>query len=208
MCQPGRPAPPRRRPGGLIRSRWLPEHEIERIALAGQIRGNCRARWRSAASPRGPAATAHRSRATRRGRSRRTPRPDRRGRAPAAADQLLHLRDVLGRAREWSGGKPVEGRHLGQEGGHVAVAERQVVLAELAGTAQHVVVDIGQVLHVDDVMAQVLQVPMQDVEADIGEGMAEVAGVVRGDAAYVQADWTAAERCERNLLAAQRVRTG
>ena len=68
------------------------------------------------------------------------------------------------------------------------VAERQVVLAKLSGAAQHVVVDIGQVLHVDDVMAEVLEVPMQDVEADVCERVAEVPGVVGSDAADVQAD--------------------
>ena len=87
------------------------------------------------------------------------------------------------------GRQPVEGRHLGQEGGHVAVAELEVVLAESRGRAsQHVVVDIGQVLDVDHVVAEVLQVPMQDVEAQVGERMAQVAGVVRRHAADVEAD--------------------
>ena len=51
----------------------------------------------------------------------------------------------------------VEAGHLGQEGRHPAVAEGEVVLAGLARLAQHVVVDIGQVLHVDDVVAEVLR---------------------------------------------------
>ncbi len=104
------------------------------------------------------------------------------------ADELLHLRDVLGRARIVVRRQPVERRHLGQEGRHPSVSEGEIVLAGLARLAQHVVVHIGQVLDVDDVMAQVLEVPMQDVEADVGEGVPEVAGVVGGHAADVQAD--------------------
>ena len=70
----------------------------------------------------------------------------------------------------------------------MAVAEGEVVLAALARLAQHVVVDIGQVLDVDDVMAEVLEIAVQDVEADVREGVAKVAGVVRRHAAHVQAD--------------------
>ena len=103
-------------------------------------------------------------------------------------DHRHHLRDVLGGARVVIGRQPVERRHLGQEGRHVAVAEGEVVLAGLACLAQHVVVDIGQVLDVDDVVAEVLEIPMQDVEADVGERVPEVAGVVRRDAADVEAD--------------------
>ena len=68
------------------------------------------------------------------------------------------------------------------------VAQGEVVVAGLAGLAQHVVVDIGQVLDVDHVVAEVLQVPMQDVEADVGEGVAKVPGVVRRHATHVQSD--------------------
>ena len=99
---------------------------------------------------------------------------------------------MLGRAREMVGWQPVQRRHLGQEGGDVAVAEREIVLAGLPGLAQHVVVDIGQVLDVDDVMAEVLEIPMQHVEADVGECVAEVARVVRGHATDVEPDAVAA----------------
>ena len=37
---------------------------------------------------------------------------------------------------------------------------------------------------------------MQDVEADVGEGVAEVTGVVRRHAAHVEADRTVADRRE------------
>ena len=120
-------------------------------------------------------------------------------------DQLLHLRDVLCRAREVVRRQPVQGRHLGQEGRHVPVAEGQVVLAQLAGTAQEIVVDIGQILDVDDVMAQVLQVPMQDVERKVREGMPQVTGVVRRHAAHVEAHRALAEWAEGERLAAKRV---
>ena len=42
---------------------------------------------------------------------------------------------------------------------------------------------------------------MQDVEAQVGEGVAEVAGVVRRHAAHVQADRPVADGRERHLLA-------
>jgi hypothetical protein len=95
------------------------------------------------------------------------------------------------------GWQPVERGHLGQEGGDPSVPERQVVLARLAGFAQHVVVDVGQVLDVDDLVAEVLEVPMQDVEANVGEGVAEVPGVVRRHATDVEADGAIANRLER-----------
>ncbi len=103
-------------------------------------------------------------------------------------DQPDHLGDVLGRAGVSVRWQPVEGRHLGQEGRHPSVSELQVVLARLARLAQHVVVDIGQVLDIGDVMAQVLQVPMEHVEAEVGERVPQVAGVVGGDAADVEPD--------------------
>jgi hypothetical protein len=100
------------------------------------------------------------------------------------------------------GRQPVERGHLGQEGGDVAIAERKVVLAELASAAEHVVVDIGQVLDVDDVVAEVLEVPMQDVEAHVGERVPEVTGVVRGHAANVEPHRPIPGRIEREAPAA------
>ena len=38
MCQPGRPGPQGDGHDGSSGSRWLPQHEVERIALAGQVR--------------------------------------------------------------------------------------------------------------------------------------------------------------------------
>ena len=88
------------------------------------------------------------------------------------------------------------------------VAELQVVDPELAGAFEHVVVDIGQVLDVDDLVAEVLQVPMQDVEAQVGEGMPQVARVIRRHAADVEADRPVADRREGQLLRRAGCRTG
>jgi len=79
----------------------------------------------------------------------------------------------------------------------VAAAQREVVLGPLPGAAEDVVVDIGQVLHVRHCISVVGEVPMQDVEDQVGEGVPEVGRVVRGDPAHVQADRPRAERLER-----------
>ena len=186
---PSRPPwTPRRLPRGLVGQRALPEHEVERIALPGHVRhvaalvGD-----REHLVPRHVRDLAE----GRIGRDAEVDLAVGRVREPGV-QQLLdegdHLRHVLGRARQVVGRQPVEAGHLGQEGRHPAVAEGEVVLAGLARLPQHVVVDIGQVLHVDDVVAEVLQVPMQDVEADVRERVAEVPGVVRRHAAHVEAD--------------------
>ena len=101
--------------------------------------------------------------------------------------------------------QPVKGRHFGKEGGEVPVSQLQVVLAELAGLAQEVVVDIGQVLNIGHVVAEVLEIPMQDVEADVGEGVTKMARVVRGNAADIQAHGGIGQGLERNLPFGARV---
>ena len=87
----------------------------------------------------------------------------------------------------------------------MAVAELQVVLSKLSGLSQDVVVHIGQVLDVGHLVAQVFQVPMQDVEAEVGEGMAQVAGVIGRHAADVEAHRATPDRLERNLLFGPRI---
>src|SRR4029453_1270170 len=67
-------------------------------------------------------------------------------------------------------------------------AQRAEVLAGLSRLAQDVVVDIGHVLDVCDVMAEELEIPMQDVEAHVREGVPEMPGVAGRDAADVEAD--------------------
>ena len=188
MCHPGTPRTPRRLPRRLVGQRALPEDEVERIALPGHV-GHVAALVgdREHLLPRHVGDLAE----GRIGRDAEVDLPVGRVREPGVQqllDQHDHLRHVLRRARQVVGRQPVEAGHLGQEGRDPAVAEGEVVLAGLARLAQHVVVDIGQVLHVDDVVAEVLQVPMQDVEADVGERVAKVAGVVRRDAADVEAD--------------------
>ena len=202
------PRTPGRRPGGLVGGRRLPEHEVERVALAGHLR--------QVAALVGD----RQHRVARQAGELPVGRPGSDAEVDVAChcvgqlalqepgDQVLHLGDVLGRTRIVIGRQPVQGRHLGQEGGHVPVAEGEVILAELARTAQEVVVDIGQVLDVDDVMAQVLEVPMQDVEADVGEGMTQVSGVVRGHAADVEPDRLTVEGCEGHADAAANVKQG
>jgi hypothetical protein len=71
-------------------------------------------------------------------------------------------------------------------------------LAGFSCLSQDVVVDVGHILHVGHLMAQVLQVTDENVEAGIGECVAQVGRIVRGDAADVDAN-VAVFRLERLL---------
>jgi hypothetical protein len=116
-------------------------------------------------------------------------------------DLLDHLRDVLGGTGEMIWWQPVQRRHLGQERVQVAVAELEIVLADLARPSQHVVVDISHVLDGDHAMAEEPQVTAQDVEAQVGERMPQVAGVIWGHPAHVQPHRAGADGSERHEFA-------
>src|SRR4029450_6121997 len=79
--------------------------------------------------------------------------------------------------------------------GDLAPAELAEVLTVLGGSAQDVVVHVGHVLAVHDLMPAPAQEADQRVEGDIGERMAKVRAVVRGDAADVHGHpWPERER--------------
>ena len=71
-------------------------------------------------------------------------------------------------------GQQVERLHVGVEAGHLLGRQVEVVDAELAGLAQDVVVDVGDVAHALRLVAEVAQPPLQHVVGDVGGGVAEV----------------------------------
>ena len=97
-------------------------------------------------------------------------------------------------------GQQVERGHVVVEPGRLGRREVEVVDAELAGLAQDVVVDVGDVAHALRVVAAVAQAALEDVVGEVRGGVAEVGGVVRRDAARVHRDDRAG--LERHDLAA------
>src|SRR5512132_4569086 len=69
------------------------------------------------------------------------------------AGQLDHGRDLPGGLGEHGRAGDVDGVHVPQVGGRLAPAEGEVVLAVPGRPGEHVVVDVGDVLAVDDLVA-------------------------------------------------------
>ncbi|CNG68329.1 Uncharacterised protein [Mycobacterium tuberculosis] len=106
----------------------------------------------------------------------------------AAAELLDHLddeRDRLDRADVAVGRQDPQRGHVLAEQLDLAVGEGAPVLAGLLGAFQEGVVDVGGVLHVVDAVAEVAPHAVDEVEREVGVGVAEVGGVVGGDAAHV-----------------------
>ena len=79
----------------------------------------------------------------------------------------------------------VEGVHLFKVGCNVALRQLLNGYAHLGGPRYHLVVYVGEVLHVLDLESPVLQVATQDIEDDGSHRMPNVGGCVRRDAANV-----------------------
>src|SRR5439155_25427597 len=75
-----------------------------------------------------------------------------------------------------------------------AVAELFPVHLSRSGAEKNVVVDISHVTDVGHVSSEKTQIADENVESRVGEGMAEVSGVVGSDAAYVDSDGLIGER--------------
>jgi hypothetical protein len=107
----------------------------------------------------------------------------------AAGDQVAHVR---GDRRDRLDGADVVRRrddpqrlHVLAEQGGLAHRQDHPVLAVAGGPLEQRVVDVGHVLHVAHVAAGVAPGPVDQVERDHRGGVAEVGGVVRGDATDV-----------------------
>ena len=85
----------------------------------------------------------------------------------------------------------VERGHVGVEPGDLLGGELEEVDAELPRLRQDRVVDVGDVAHHVDRVAEVLEAADEDVVGEVGGGVAEVGGVVGRDAADVDADVSA-----------------
>ena len=82
----------------------------------------------------------------------------------------------------------VQDLHVADEVRGPAIAEGAPVLTDLGRLAQDVVVDVGDVLDVAHGQPLALEVPHEHVGDRVGEGVAEVRGVVGRDAAHVEGD--------------------
>ena len=96
--------------------------------------------------------------------------------------------DTLAGTRKHVGRQHVERRHVRLVKRGLFAGQAVPRGAKLAGSLEHVIVDISHVLHVADATARGPQRPHQDVEHDVGEGVTEVGCVVGGDPADVYAD--------------------
>ena len=75
----------------------------------------------------------------------------------------------------------------------------------LVGALDDFIVNVGEVADVVHFVADVLEVAVHGVEYDTGAGVADVAVIVNGDAAYVHADFARCERGEFFFLTGQGV---
>src|SRR5262252_3888010 len=109
----------------------------------------------------------------------------------AAFDQRAHrghdVRNEVARAREVVWGTNIEALHVIDEVGGPTIAHGTPVIADLARLAQDVVIDVGDILHVAYSDALALEIPDEYVSGRIGEGVAQMRGVVGSDATDVEA---------------------
>ena len=186
MCHPGRPWPNGGLPRRFVRSLLQPQQAVERVALARPVRVAAAFGEDRPASARDQVGDAAEPwiRATGRSRGRRRLRRRRRWRC-SCVHQLDDPRDGLDRTdvvvRRETRSAVMSSRNSAVS----RSGQLRPVLTCGDGPLQQRVVDVGDVLDVVDVVAGVTPGPVHQVERDVGGGVAEVGGVVRGDAADV-----------------------
>jgi hypothetical protein len=119
--------------------------------------------------------------------------------------RLYHVGDVLGRARLVVGPLDPETRHVLQVLWYVARGDLAPVDALLVRPPYDLVVDVGDVDHIDHLEPRVLQVAPDRVPYDTVARVAEVARVVDRRPADVHLDLPRLEGLEGLLLPGQRV---
>ena len=176
---------PERVPGRLVLGRGLPEHEVEGVALVGVV---------GVAAPLGGEGqhllggeVADLAEALERGDVEVDGAAGLVGVAPVQdhADEAPDVGDGRGGPGLAPVGQQPEGAHVGLEARGLGGRQVEVVHAELAGLAQDVVVDVGDVAHAPGLVAAVAETTLEDVVGEVGGGVTEVAGVVGRDAARV-----------------------
>ena len=161
----------------------LPEHEVERIFLAGS-HGHALAGTQVVERLAAQAAVAGKA-------------PDPKERVPVAtavgvavlfqqAHQIQHLRHVVGGTRLQVRALDAERGLVLMHGGNEAAGEAGERLAVLDGTTDDLVVDVGDVAHVGDLVATRAQPALHHVEGHQHPRMADVAVVVDRHAADIQ----------------------
>lgn len=125
----------------------------------------------------------------------------------AVVDDALDHRDDLG---DVLGGAGIERGALDAQRVGVFVIIGDGFLGQLlhgdavaVGAGDHLVVDVGEVLHEGDFVAAELEIAAQHVEDDEGTGVADVEIVVYGGAAAVKSDLSFVQRDERLLFTRQ-----
>jgi len=184
-------------PGGLAITLGPPQQRIQLIALARTLRVSPTLgvdRHHLGSIPRGDRAEARRGRKV---------EVDVAG---SAEPLTLRQTDAVCRAGgEQVGHRLDDGRHTLDDAdvvvggnhaqrGHVLAKKSDLLLCQrlppdaiALGPLEQRVVHVGDVLDIEHVMARVTQGPAQQVEGDIGRGVADVGRVVRSDPADVQA---------------------
>ncbi len=188
MCQPGRPGEVATRPGRLVVAGTAPQQRVQRVTLAGAV---------------GVAAALGEDLQHLRAGEVRLVAEARRGRdvevdvAGAVVETVrgtvLHqhqhllgdVRDRLHRADVVGGWDDPQRLHVLPEQRRLPHRQDLPVLPVAFGPLQQRVVDVGDVLHVADLVAGVAPHPLHKVEGDHGGSVTEMGGVVRGDTADV-----------------------
>jgi hypothetical protein len=188
-------------PRGLARALDAPQQRIQRVALAGTLRVAAALGGQRGHGGAVVAALVAELPGARLARARDVEvevlgaglegvgRRDRVGR-PAAdelGDRARDLVDDLGDAHVGVGRQDPERLHVGAEQLHLLGGEVAPVDARGRGALEQRVVDVGDVLHVRDVVAAVEPDALERVEREVGGRVAEVGRVVRRDAADVEA---------------------
>jgi hypothetical protein len=120
-------------------------------------------------------------------------------------DQRDHLGDVLGGLGIDVRRQDAERRHVLALGGDVALGDLGGGDARVVGASDDAIVHIGVVAHERHPVSLELQIAAEHVEDERAARMADVGGVVDGDAAHVHADLARMKRHQLVLAARHRV---
>ncbi|CCJ97232.1 hypothetical protein BN130_3809 [Cronobacter malonaticus 507] len=192
------PVAPRRRPARLARLGHLPQHEIHRVTFAvGHFYARARLElFQILARKFAVIGVAfHREHHIAIARDIRM----------AACDQLLNdfnnFRNMLRRARLAVRAQNIQRIEIFVHLGDHAVHQRHKIFAILVRAFNNFVVNIGNVTHVFQLIAEKTQVARHDVKRDKRAAMADVTEVVNGNTTHVHADFPGMDRLKFLFLA-------
>ena len=181
-------------PGGLTGALGLPEQAVERVLLAGPLRVP------ATLGEQGEHPVAAESGDRTEGRVVGDREVEVAVHVVDAADLLEqldhvdHERDRLDGADVGVGREHAQCLHVGAEQLRLPLGQRGPVLAVGGGPLQQRIVDVGDVLHVVDPEPGGAPGTVEQVEGDVGGGVAHVGGVVRRDPADVHPSGTIGRR--------------